>query len=158
MPFILDLHPPYPTSTTYPKPCYLPTPTPDRTPNPPPPQFFFLNFHKNFTSPFTSTVFFSILRWFWVKFNPLHLHSPLFIILIIPNIVKKTFIYIYQCLLFLVYIPHTPHQPPTPNLATSPPQPLIGPPPPRNSFFEFSQKLHFSVHNHPDPSQPDTNP
>ena len=39
MPFILGLHPPYPTSPTYPKPCYptSPTPTPDRTPPPPDP-------------------------------------------------------------------------------------------------------------------------
>ena len=63
MPFILGLHPPYPTSPTYPKPCYptSPYPTPDRTlpptpPYPPPPSIFFLNFHKNFSSPFTSTL------------------------------------------------------------------------------------------------------
>ena len=65
MPFILGLHPPYPTSPTYPKPCYptSSTTTLDRTPptptlpRPPPLNFFFfLNFHKNFTSPFTSTL------------------------------------------------------------------------------------------------------
>ena len=64
MPFILGLHPPYPTSPTYSKPCYPhlppppPPPPPPRTATPPPPSnfFFFLNFHKNFTSPFTSTL------------------------------------------------------------------------------------------------------
>ena len=83
MPFILGLHPPYPTSPTYPKPCY-----------PPLNFFFFLNFHKNF-----------IYSWFT---------SP---------------------------IPHIPHLPQT----------LLPPPPPSNFFFEFSQKLYFSVHIHPDP-------
>ena len=71
MPFILGLHPPYPTSPAFLKPCYptsptltpligppppstLPRPTP--THPPPPLNFFFLNFHKNFISLFTSTL------------------------------------------------------------------------------------------------------
>ena len=62
MTFILGLHPPYPTSPTYPKPCYptSPTPTPDRTP--PPPQkkkYIFFEFSQklqNFNSPFPSTL------------------------------------------------------------------------------------------------------
>ena len=48
-PFIHGLHPQYPTSTTYPKPCYPLSPIPPliRPPParpPPPPQFFFFFF------------------------------------------------------------------------------------------------------------------
>ena len=58
MPFIVGLHPPYPTSPTYPKPCYptSPTPTPGRTlppplPRPPPPLNCFFEFsQKHFFS------------------------------------------------------------------------------------------------------------
>ena len=107
-------------------------------------------------------------------------------------ILYKIFIDIYQCLLFLVYIPipHITHlpkpcypsltQPPdrtpppkkkkkclffhshknftSPFTSTLTPQP--DPPPLRPDlpppifFFEFSQKLHFSVHIKPDPPPP----
>ena len=52
MPFILCLHPPYPTSPIYPNLATpTPSPTPDRTPgparpSPPPPKFFFWIFTK----------------------------------------------------------------------------------------------------------------
>ena len=66
----------------------------------PAPNTFFLTFFFFF-------VFFSNLRWFWVKSSPLHPHStPFFIILIFLNIVQ----YLYK---FLVYIP-IPHITPYP--------------------------------------------
>ena len=85
---------------------------------------------------------------------------PFFMILIIPNIVHN--LYLHLSMPFILGLhPHTPHHPPTPNLATPPPppQPLIRHPPPppppppavKFFFFEFSQKLYFSVHIHPDP-------
>ena len=119
MSFILGLHPPYPTSPTYPKHCYphLPHPNPLLDPPPQPPlprptpplKFFFFNFHKNFTSPFTST---------------------------------------------LTSQPDTPPPPPPPDLTPPPPTPKKK----KNFFFEFSQKLQFTVPIDPDPPPPPTRP
>ena len=93
-------------------------------------------------------------------------------ILIIPNIVQNLYLHLSMPL-FLVYIHHTPHHQPTQNLATPtsptptpdrtpPPYPDQPPPPPptqKNFFFEFSQKLYFSVHIHPDPpTRPPSDP
>ena len=50
-------------------------------------------------------------------------YTPLFFIILIILKLYKTFIYIYHCLLFLVYILLTQHHPPTPNLATPSPTP-----------------------------------
>ena len=121
--------------------------------NPAPNTFFFLFFSSFF-------VFFSILRWFLVKSNPLHLHSPLFMILIIPNIVQNLYLH-YQCLLFLVYIPHTPTSPtypkpcyptsptPTPDRTPRPPPPYPDPPAPLNFFFFFLIFTTLLLRSHP---------
>ena len=79
------------------------------------PQFFFHFFF------FFFFVFFSILRWFWVKSNPLHLHSPRFIILIILNIVQN--LYLHSSMPFILGL-HPPYP-------TSPTYPL----PPKKFFF-----------------------
>ena len=120
----------------------------------------------------------------WVKSNPLHLLgytrvflyiylygktlatlTPFFIILIILNIVQNLSLHLSMPFILCLHPPY-PTSPPTPNLATPTPSPTPdwtprpNPPPPqkKNFFFEFSQKLHFSDHIHPDPQPDATSP
>ena len=120
--------------------------------NPAPNTIYFFLFFSSFF------VIFSILRWFLVKSNPLHLHSPLFMILIIPNIVQNLCLHLLMLFILGLHPPYPPHHPPTSNLATptSPtpnrtPPPTPTHPPLKIFFFEFSQKLYFSVHIRLDP-------
>ena len=183
MPFILGLHPPYPTSPTYPKPCYpSPHPTPDRTPRPPKNHFFF-NIHKNFTSPFTSTLtlpppdptppppkkkknifFLNFHKSFTSRFTSIL--TPPFYSWLTSSLPHIT--HLPQTLLPLSPTP-TPDRTPSPtknhffliftktSLLHSHP---LDPTHPKKKkyiyiyiyfFIEFLQKLHFSVHIHPDP-------
>ena len=127
--------------------------------NPAPNFFLFFLFFSSFF------FFFSILRWFLVKSNPLHLHSPLFfMILIIPNIVQNLYLNLSMPFILGLHPPY-PTSPtyPKPCYPTSttptldwtpppdPPPPYPNLPPLKIFFFEFSQKLYFSVHIHPDP-------
>ena len=112
--------------------------------NPAPITFFFSLFFLLF-------YLFLHLRWVLVNSNPLHLHSPLFMILIVPNVLTKPLFAFINSFHSWFTSPIPQHHPPTPNLATP-----TSPTPP-SFFFEFSQKLYFSVHIRPDP-QPDPPP
>ena len=170
MPLILGLHPPYPTSPTYLKPCYLNLPNPqpliglplhpppqiffffefsqklqfsvpippdlpqpDPLTGPPPPKkkYFFLNFHKSFTSPFTSTLTSPETRP-----PPPPPPTP-------PKKKKKIFLNFQTS--FTSLFPST-LTPPPPNPT---PPPDLSPPPPPNFFFLNLHRSFTSPHSHP---------
>ena len=176
MPFILGLHPPYSTSPTYPKPCYPNLPHPNPDPPPPLSNFFFLIFTK--TLLLCSNLFFEFSQ--KLQFSvPIHPDPPTRPPLTRPPPQKKKNFFLNFQKSFTTspftstLTPPNPNPPPPPdpppifflNFHTSftslfpstltPPDPSPHPPPPKKKkkyfFFEFSQKLHFSIHIHPGP-------
>ena len=95
-------------------------------------------FYQQFSS---FIVFFSNLRWYWVKSKPMHPHSSLFIILIILNIVQYLYVLSTTTSILCVHPPY-PTSPPTPNLATNQPLPPTGPH--QRFFFHFHNKFNSS--------------